>query len=79
MEQVDFRQTNNRLAVNGKNPVSVFIDENMGLVVSCWRPTFWERLKLLFTGRIFLCMMSAKKNVPLTRLSVSENEVFGCE
>ena len=79
MEQVDFKQTNNRLVEKGGLPVSVFVDESVGFVVSCWKPTFLERVKLLFTGRIFVCMMSAKRNVPVTRLSISEKEVFGCE
>lgn len=77
MEQISFKQTNNRLAENGKNPIPVFANDNLGLVVSCWRPTFLERVKLLFTGRIYVCMMSSKKNVPATRLSVQESEIFG--
>lgn len=77
MEQVDFKQTNNRLSENGKNPVPVFVDESVGLVVSCWKPTFRERVKLLFSGKIYICMVATKKNVPATRLSVSEDEIFG--
>ena len=77
MEQINFMQTNNRLAENGRHPIPVFVNENLGLVVSCWKPAFWERIKLLFTGKIYVCMMSSKKNVPATRLSIQESEIFG--
>ena len=27
-------------------------------IVSCWKLTFWERVKLLFTGRLWLCILT---------------------
>jgi len=26
------------------------------VVISCWRIPFWKRVKLLFTGRVWLCV-----------------------
>ena len=28
-----------------------------GQVISCWRLTFWERVKLLFTGRLWFSVI----------------------
>lgn len=28
-----------------------------GQVISCWKLTFWERLKLLFTGRLWFSVI----------------------
>lgn len=40
------------------------IDSPRGEVISCWKMTFRERLKVLFTGKIWLSMWSFNK--PLT-------------
>ena len=34
--------------------------------VSCWRPTFLERLKLLFGGDIWLHVLSGRSQPPVT-------------
>lgn len=38
-------------------PLPAFISDD-GIVVSCWRLTFRERLRMLFTGRIYLLSMT---------------------
>jgi len=40
------------------------LQEEEGRVISCWRLGFWERIKLLFTGRLWVCLMTF--NRPLT-------------
>lgn len=39
-------------------------DDEYGTVSSCWKLTRWERLKVLFTGKIYLSLLSFGK--PLT-------------
>ena len=29
-----------------------------GQVISCWRPTFWERIRLLFIGKLWVSAMT---------------------
>ena len=33
--------------------------------ISLWKPTIWERLKLLFTGRIWLGVLSGQSQPPV--------------
>lgn len=79
MKQIDFEEANNSLVGKGREPVSAFVDDKVGLVITCWKPSLSERLKLLFSGRVFVCMMSSRKNVPATRISFNKGEVFGQE
>lgn len=39
-------------------------NDSQGVVVSCWKATFKERLKILFTGRLYLSLLTFNK--PLT-------------
>lgn len=41
----------------------VFTDNKQ--CISCWRPTFWERLKILFVGRIWLSIWSGQTQPPV--------------
>lgn len=40
-------------------PLPAFVDDT-GAVVSCWRLTWWERVRILFTGRFFLVVLTFK-------------------
>ncbi len=59
MKPVEFPQCNAVLAKDQPEyqPLPVYRDE-FGLVVSCWRLTFWERFKLLFRGRMWLMQLT---------------------
>ena len=40
-------------------PLPAFYDEGAnGRVVTCWSLSFWERLHLLLTGRVWLAMLT---------------------
>lgn len=45
-----------------------------GIVLSCWRPTWWERLKILFIGRIWV--MNHTYNDPLQPQCLSADSPF---
>jgi len=42
-----------------------------GEVITCWNPSFRERLKILFTGKIWLNILTFNK--PLQQLLMSAN------
>ncbi len=46
-----------------------------GLVVSKWKLSFVERIKILFTGNIFLGLLTFNKPLQPIKLSLSANEV----
>lgn len=47
-----------------------------GHVVSCWKMTFLERLKVLFTGRVWLSLMSFNKPLTPSYMAVNRKEVY---
>lgn len=55
MKPTTFPQQNTEIAKTQDEyqTLPAFVDSVSGMVVSCWRLTLWERIKLLFTGRIW--------------------------
>lgn len=76
MKQIEFKQANRSLALVGKTPIPAYVDETVPQVVTCWRLSFWERVKVLFTGKVFTCTLSNQKRVQLTVLNINEKEIF---
>ena len=37
-----------------------------GMVISCWRPSLTDRLRLLFGGNLWLYVLTAKTRAPVT-------------
>lgn len=68
MEPVKFKGVNVTFAENQPEykPLPAFVSE-AGEVLTCWKFTFWERLKMLFTGKVFLLTMTF--NSPLQPMS----------
>ena len=52
------------------------IDSPRGEVISCWKMTPKERLKVLFTGRIWLSLMSFNKPLTPSYMAVNRKEVY---
>lgn len=60
-------------------------NDHYGYVTSCWKLTFWERVKVLFTGRIFWRQMTFNDPLqpqlpsvdnPLTAEEVEDGEML---
>ena len=51
-------------------------DSPQGEVISCWQLTWKERIKILFTGKIWLSLLSFNKPLTPSRLSINKSEVF---
>lgn len=50
-------------------------DSEFGEVVSCWQLTLRERLKILFTGKIWLCLLSYKKPLTPSYMTVNKKDL----
>lgn len=52
------------------------IDSPQGEIISCWKMSFIERLKALFTGRIWVSLSSYNKPLTPSYLSVNRKDVY---
>lgn len=52
------------------------IDSPEGEIVSCWGLSFRERIRVLFTGRIWVSLMSFNRPLTPSYLSTRRKEVF---
>jgi len=52
------------------------IDGAEGNVISCWKLSFWERLRVLFFGKIWMNLMSFNKPLTPSFLSTDRKEVY---
>lgn len=52
-----------------------------GYVCSCWKLTFWERIKILFTGRVWLEVMTFHRGIPPVRPAIHKPDfsLYGYE
>lgn len=58
-------------------PAHVFIDDGEGRIACCWRLSFTERLKLLFTGRIWHQVLTFNKALQPQLLSTEKPDMRG--
>ena len=62
----------------GTLPAAIFPPEakgNLITAVSCWKLTFWERVKILFTGKIWHINLF-RSNYPPVFMSTKQSEVI---
>ena len=52
------------------------LDTPEGEVISCWKMSIKERLKVLFTGRVWVSLMSFNKPLTPSYISVHRKEVY---
>jgi hypothetical protein len=52
------------------------LDNPLGEVISCWKLTRWERIKVLFTGKVWLSLMTFNKPLLPSYLSVNRKEMY---
>jgi len=73
MKPVDFKEAN---CVFGKNQdeylaLPTYKDKE-GLVTSCWKLSFLEKIRILFTGKIFVTVMTFNQKLQPQKLSVKK-------
>lgn len=76
MKQIEFNEANKSLAVVGKAPIPAYVEESVPQVVTCWKLSLWERVKLLFTGKVYSCILSSYNKVPMNVLNINKKEIF---
>jgi hypothetical protein len=52
------------------------LDTPQGEVISCWKMTFRERIKVACTGKIWMSLCSFKKPLTPSYLSVNRKDVY---
>lgn len=52
------------------------IDSSMGEVVSCWKLSFWERIRVLFLGRVWMSLASFNRPLTPSFLAVNRKQVY---
>lgn len=52
------------------------IDSPSGEVISCWKLTFKERIKIVFTGRVWLSLMSFNKPLTPSFVAINRKDVY---
>ena len=52
------------------------LNDDIGTVISCWKMSFWQRIKVLFTGRVWLSLASFGKPLTPSLLSVNQRDIF---
>lgn len=79
MKPVKFKESNVTYAENQPQyqPLPVLkLEGEEGNVIACWKLNFWERLSVLFLGRIWINLMTFNKPLTPTYLSAFRHNVF---
>lgn len=79
MKPIKFKEVNVEYAKNQdtyKTLPAYKNDSPMGEVVTCWKFTFIERIILLFTGRLWVVVLSFNKPILPTFMSVKKKEII---
>ncbi|UZS00244.1 hypothetical protein [Chondrinema litorale] len=79
MKPSTFKEQNIVFAKDQKEylPLPAYIEKSTeGYVVSCWKLSFWERVKLLFTGRLWVNVMSFNHPLQPMFFTVHKKELF---
>jgi hypothetical protein len=80
MEPIEFPEQNALFAANQPEylPLPGFkVPGPDGIVVSCWRLSYRERFRLLFTGKVWLGLMTFGKPLTPSRLSTKKEDLIG--
>lgn len=77
MKPIKFKESNVSFGDNQKEylPLPAFRDED-GQVITCWKLSFKERIQVLFSGKLWITMLTFNKPImPILPLS-HRNKVF---
>lgn len=79
MKPTEFKEANVTFAKNQPEylplPALAFKDPQ-GIVITCWRLSFWERIKLLITGRVWVSTMTFLQPIQPLYLTTHKDEVI---
>ena len=71
MESIYFEECNTEIAKNQDEymPLPAHVNSD-GIVTSCWKMTWTERVRVLFSGRVFLSIMIFHRPLQPQRMTV---------
>lgn len=80
MKPIDFPEANSTLGGGpGKkwglekgNVVDLPVFRGEGRIISCWQPSWGERLSILFSGKVWLTVLAARTHAPVAILGASK-------
>lgn len=52
------------------------VDSPQGEVISCWKLSFRERIKILFTGEMWVCLMMFGKPLTPSFFTVNKSDLY---
>lgn len=79
MKPVKFKESNVVFAENQPEYTALpalKIDSPTGEVISCWKLSFKERIKVLLFGNVWLSLMSFNNPLTPSFMSVNKDDVF---
>jgi len=79
MKPISFKEQNTVIAENQKEylPLPAFKNNSpQGELISCWQLSIKERLKLLFTGKLWVMFLTFNKPVTPSCFSVNKYDFF---
>lgn len=79
MRPIEFKQVNVFFAKDHpeyKKLPALRIKGEDGHVVTCWKANFWERIQILFTGKVWLNLVSFNKPLMPSYMSAYRRGVF---
>ena len=78
MKIIKFKECNVNFAENQKEykTLPAFYDSNSGIVVSCYRITFKDLIKVIFTRKIWLGVMTFHKPLQPQLMSVDKSDLI---
>ncbi len=82
MKPIKFKQQNVTFAENQKEYLplpALKLNTPQGQIISCWKLSFKDKLKILFIGKIWLNIMSFNKPLMPCYISTNRKDVFSLE
>ena len=77
MKAIKFKESNHTYAEHQEeyNTLHVWHSKDMyGEVISCWQPSLWQRLSILFRGRVYLSVLTFNKALQPQRMQTTFKE-----
>lgn len=79
MKPIKFKEQNCTFAENQPEyqPLPALkLNDQEGNVISCWKLSFIERIRILFTGKIWMNLMMFGQPLTPSYLATKKNEIF---
>ena len=79
MKPLDFKEKNVDIAKDQPEYITLPAHRKKGdegEIIFCMGLSFWERVQLLFTGKLWCCLLTFNKHLQPSRFSVKKSDFF---